>query len=96
MKKACPNASRRGSPSLRKKGVRTVKRIPWALRDTTTTARISDPTSPSWGRMIQQALAFTYLDVWQWWLLPPGIAVSSLVLAFALIGSGLEETDVTD
>ncbi len=57
---------------------------------------ISDPTSPSWGRMIQQALAFTYLDVWRWWLLPPGIAVSSLVLAFALIGAGLEETDVKD
>ena len=46
--------------------------------------------------MIQQALAFTYLDVWRWWLLPPGIAVSSLVLAFALIGAGLEETDVKD
>lgn len=53
---------------------------------------ISDPTVQSWGRMIQQALAFTYLDTWSWWLLPPGVAVSSLVLAFALIGTGLEDT----
>ncbi|HWR28298.1 MAG TPA: ABC transporter permease [Negativicutes bacterium] len=57
---------------------------------------ISDPTVQSWGRMIQQALAFTYLDVWQWWLLPPGIAVTTLVLAFALIGTGLEETHASD
>jgi peptide/nickel transport system permease protein len=50
----------------------------------------------SWGRMIQQALAFTYLDTWSWWLLPPGFAVSSLVLAFALIGAGLEEPHAAD
>ena len=57
---------------------------------------ISDPTAQSWGRMIQQALTFTYLDVWGWWLLPPGIAVTSLVLAFALIGTGLEGTHASD
>ena len=57
---------------------------------------ISDPTTQSWGRMIQQALAFTYLDTWSWWLLPPGIALSSLVLAFALIGTGLEEPHAAD
>ena len=54
---------------------------------------ISDPMTQSWGKMIQQALGFTYLDTWMWWLLPPGIAVSSLVLAFALLGAGLEEPD---
>ena len=57
---------------------------------------ISDPTTQSWGRMIQQALSFTYLDTCGWWLLPPGIAVSSLVLALALIGAGLEETHAAD
>ena len=57
---------------------------------------ISDPTLHSWGRMIQQALAFTYLDTWSWWLLPPGIAVSSLVLAFALLGTGLEDVHAAD
>ena len=57
---------------------------------------ISDPLAQSWGKMIQQALAFTYLDAWSWWLLPPGVAVSSLVLAFALIGAGLEEPHAAD
>ena len=57
---------------------------------------ISDPLAQSWGKMIQQALAFTYLEAWSWWLLPPGFAVSSLVLAFALIGAGLEEPHAAD
>ncbi|HNY34034.1 MAG TPA: ABC transporter permease, partial [Methanothrix soehngenii] len=31
---------------------------------------VSDPAVISWGKMMHQALAFTYLDVWQWWLVP--------------------------
>ena len=57
---------------------------------------ISDPMAQSWGRMIHQALTFTYLDTWCWWLVPPGVAVSSLVLGFALIGAGLEEAHAAD
>ena len=37
---------------------------------------ISDPTVISWGKMMQHALRFSYLDVWKWWLLPPGFALS--------------------
>jgi len=51
---------------------------------------ICDPTAPSWGRMIQQALAFTYLDAWRWWLVPAGLAVSTVVVAFSLVGYALE------
>ena len=51
---------------------------------------ICDPTAPSWGRMIQQALAFTYLDAWRWWLVPAGLAVSTVVVAFSIVGYALE------
>lgn len=56
---------------------------------------IGDPTTPSWGKMIQQALAFTYMDVWQWWLVAPGAAVSSVILGFALCGAALEQARMT-
>jgi peptide/nickel transport system permease protein len=51
---------------------------------------IGDPAVESWGRMMQHALRFTYLDVWKWWLLPPGLALSLTLGAFALLGFALE------
>lgn len=51
---------------------------------------ISDPSLISWGKMMQQALAFTYLDVWQWWLIPPGLAVSLTILGLAFTGLAVE------
>lgn len=51
---------------------------------------ISDPSLISWGKMMQQALAFTYLDVWQWWLIPPGLAVSLTIAGLAFTGLALE------
>lgn len=52
---------------------------------------ITDPGTVSWGMMIQHALKFSYLDVWQWWLLPAGAALAMTVLAFSYIGYALEE-----
>ena len=51
---------------------------------------ISDPSMISWGKMIQHALKFYYLDAWIWWLLPAGLALTFVMLGFALIGSTLE------
>jgi peptide/nickel transport system permease protein len=51
---------------------------------------IADPTTFSWGMMMREALDFCYLDVWQWWLLPPGIALSVTILSVTFIGHTLE------
>jgi peptide/nickel transport system permease protein len=48
---------------------------------------IGDPMVVSWGMMIRQALRFTYLDAWVWWLLPPGLALACTVAAFAYLGN---------
>lgn len=53
---------------------------------------ISDPTMISWGTMIQHALQFSYLDVWKWWLLPAGFAISLTVVSFTFIGYAMETT----
>jgi ABC-type dipeptide/oligopeptide/nickel transport system permease subunit len=53
---------------------------------------LGDPTAKSWGMMIHYAMirnAIT-LGMW-WWFLPPGIMISITVLAFMLMGLGLEE-----
>jgi peptide/nickel transport system permease protein len=44
----------------------------------------------SWGKMMQQAFSFTYLDVWQWWLLPTGLALSLFLVGLSFIGFSLE------
>jgi peptide/nickel transport system permease protein len=51
---------------------------------------VSDPTVISWGKMMQQALAFTYMDAWQWWLVPTGLALSLTLMGLSFIGFGLE------
>ncbi|MBZ4687910.1 MAG: peptide/nickel transport system permease protein [Clostridia bacterium] len=52
---------------------------------------ICDPTTVSWGIMLNRALEFAYLNVW-YWLLPPGLALSLTVLSFTFLGYALEET----
>jgi peptide/nickel transport system permease protein len=44
----------------------------------------------SWGKMMQQALAFTYLNAWEWWLVPTGIALSLTLMGLSFIGFSLE------
>jgi len=51
---------------------------------------VSDPTMISWGKTMQQALAFTYLNVWEWWLVPTGIALSLTLVGLSFLGFGLE------
>lgn len=51
---------------------------------------VSDPMTISWGKIIHQALGFTYIDVWKWWLLPTGVALSLTLVAFSLIGISME------
>lgn len=51
---------------------------------------VCDPALVSWGKMMQQALRFTYLEVWQWWLLPTGLALSLTIMGFTFTGFALE------
>ena len=51
---------------------------------------ISDPNMVSWGMMMREALGFTYLNVWLWWLLPAGVALSLTIIAITFIGHTLE------
>ena len=51
---------------------------------------ISDPNMVSWGMMMREALEFTYLNVWLWWLLPAGVALSLTIIAITFIGHTLE------
>ncbi len=50
-----------------------------------------EPSSPEWGRMV--AVGIDYFDQWWMWLFP-GLAISSLAMAFNFIGDGLR--DLTD
>ncbi|MGA1795108.1 MAG: ABC transporter permease [bacterium] len=53
---------------------------------------VSDPAMISWGSMMHHALRFSYLDVWKWWLLPAGFALSLTVMGFVFMGYALETT----
>jgi peptide/nickel transport system permease protein len=54
---------------------------------------LGDPTAKSWGLIMRYALNLSGLfltDRWLWWLLPPGICITLLILALTLIGMGTE------
>jgi peptide/nickel transport system permease protein len=51
---------------------------------------ITDPTVVSWGMMMRDALSFSYLNVWQWWLVPTGIALSLTIVGLTFIGYATE------
>ncbi|MGC9514497.1 ABC transporter permease [Methanocrinis sp.] len=51
---------------------------------------ISDPSVMSWGKMMQYARVFTYLEVWKWWLLPTGLALSTTLIGLSFTGYSLE------
>lgn len=48
----------------------------------------AEPTSPEWGRMV--SVGIDQFDQWWTWLFP-GLAISTLVIAFNFIGDGLRD-----
>jgi peptide/nickel transport system permease protein len=53
---------------------------------------LGDPANPSWGKMLDDAFeaGAVTLEAW-WYILPPGIGIMLVVLAFTLCGTALEE-----
>jgi peptide/nickel transport system permease protein len=54
---------------------------------------LSDPTKVSWGTTLQLAQQVGAVSAGDWWiLLPPGLAIVAVALAFTLCGRALEAT----
>jgi peptide/nickel transport system permease protein len=54
---------------------------------------LGDATAKSWGLMMRFALNLPGLllaDRWLWWLLPPGLCITLLILSLTYLGMGLE------
>jgi len=50
-----------------------------------------DPMRPSWGSMLRKAWQDSAVIAEAWWyLLPPGVAIAFVVLAFTMVGRSLE------
>jgi len=53
---------------------------------------LGDPTRVSWGTMLDDAFAVGAMTTGAWWyIVPPGVCVVLVVLAFTLVGQALEE-----
>jgi len=53
---------------------------------------LGDPTRTSWGSMLESAFEVGAITTGCWWyIVPPGVCVVLVVLAFTLIGNALEE-----
>lgn len=54
---------------------------------------VGDPSQPSWGAMIRDAVAFRAIfitDAWKWWLAPPVLALVLLIVGITLLGAAAE------
>ena len=72
----------------------TVLTIAVAIFDETALAflGLSDPTAVTWGTMIEHAFERTAVSAGAWWaIVPPGIAVSLVIMACSLLGQSIEE-----
>ena len=72
----------------------TVLTIAVAIFDETALAflGLSDPTAISWGTMIEHAFERTAISAGAWWaVVPPGVAVSLVIMACYLLGQALED-----
>ncbi len=68
--------------------------VPIAILSETTLSflGLGDPTRASWGKMLDEAFSEGALTRGAWWyVLPPGLGIMAVVLAFTLIGTALEE-----
>ena len=53
---------------------------------------LGDPTSVSWGRIIEESFnAGALTSGWWWWLIPPGVAIVLVTLSFTMCGYALDE-----
>lgn len=51
-----------------------------------------DPRVPTWGRMLQNARGFgAFGELAWWWILPPGLALTILAMAFVFMGNTLDD-----
>jgi len=51
---------------------------------------IGDSMLVSWGMMMRDAMKFSYLDVWQWWLVPAGVALSLTIIGLTFVSHAAE------
>ncbi|MFM2482394.1 ABC transporter permease [Celerinatantimonas sp. YJH-8] len=54
---------------------------------------LGDPNAHSWGMLLNSAMAFDgliFTPFWKWWVLPPLVAIASLVMAITLLSRHLE------
>ncbi len=51
---------------------------------------IGDPMLISWGMMMRDAMSFSYLNVWQWWLVPAGVALSLTIIGLTFVSHAAE------
>jgi len=71
-----------------------VMRVPGAilLEATLSFLNLGDPSVPSWGRMLYSArYAGAFFRFMWWWIIPPGLAITFLALAFVMLGHALDE-----
>lgn len=55
---------------------------------------LGDPTRASWGKVMRDSIEFSglfYTDAWMWWLGPPIVAITLLLLGFTFLGVGVEQ-----
>jgi peptide/nickel transport system permease protein len=54
---------------------------------------LGDPTMRSWGMTLSHASRYPALlltDVWQWWVLPPGLAITAVCVSLVFVGLALD------
>ena len=72
----------------------TILMVALAILSETTLAilGLSDPVAISWGKIIESAFTAGAMTAgWWWWLIPPGVCIVFVTLAFTMVGFALDE-----